>query len=116
MKLMTTRFVLLLFSVMLFLNSCSFSDKPYTPLVHHVQIRNMVFEPSRITVHKGDTVIWTNLDIVAHDVTEEKTKSWTSSPISIGKSWKMAVSESVDYYCSIHVVMKGKIIVENRPN
>ena len=29
-------------------------------------------------VQKGDTVVWINHDIVAHDVTEETGKAWTS--------------------------------------
>jgi plastocyanin len=72
----------------------------------------MKFVPADITVHKGDTVIWINKDMVAHDVTEETAKAWTSSPISFGGSWKMEVTEEADYYCSIHAVMKGKLKLE----
>ena len=102
---------LYLFSSMIVLHACSSAtDKPI-PQVHHVQIKSMKFEPAEITVNRGDTIVWTNLDIVSHDVTEEKAKSWTSSPITMGKTWKMAAQESADYYCSMHVVMKGKIVV-----
>lgn len=110
---MTSRLTVLLLITALSFSSCSSSERQYTPVVHQIQIRNMSFEPSQIRIHKGDTVIWTNRDMVTHDVTEEKNKSWSSSPIPIGKSWKAAFSESADYFCSIHVVMKGKIIVEN---
>ena len=100
----------LLFTVLI-LTGCSSATDKYIPRLHHVQIKNMKFEPAQITVAKGDTIVWTNLDIVSHDVTEEKTKAWTSAPITMGKTWKMAAQESADYYCSIHIVMKGKIIV-----
>jgi len=77
---------------------------------HVVEIKGMKFLPEEITVTKGDTIEWINKDITTHDVTEEPTKAWTSKPIASGKSWRMTVKESTDYFCSIHVVMKGKII------
>jgi plastocyanin len=82
------------------------------PQIQHVSITGMKFIPEVITVSKGDTIIFTNNDIVDHDVTEEKSKAWTSSVIHSGKSWRMVATESADYFCSIHVVMKGKIVVE----
>jgi plastocyanin len=80
--------------------------------VYNVDINKMQFQPAELTVQKGDTVIWTNHDIVAHDVTAEKSKLWTSGPLAPGKSWSLVVTESADYYCSIHVVMKGKLVVQ----
>ena len=81
------------------------------PQVHTVTIKGMQYQPAELTVNKGDKVIWINHDPVKHDVTEEPGKAWTSSPIEPGDSWHMVVTENVDYYCSLHVVMKGKIIV-----
>ncbi|HUH33156.1 MAG TPA: plastocyanin/azurin family copper-binding protein, partial [Daejeonella sp.] len=92
--------------------SCSSEKEKHIPRIHHVQIKNMKFEPAQLIVNKGDSIVWTNLDIVTHDVTEEKTKAWTSAPITMGKTWKMEAAKSADYFCSIHIVMKGKIIVE----
>lgn len=80
--------------------------------VYYVEIKQMQFLPAVITLQKGDTVVWTNQDIVAHDVTEEKNKLWTSGPLATGQSWSLVVTESADYYCSIHVVMKGKLVVQ----
>lgn len=71
----------------------------------------MKFQPAELVVQKGDTIVWINRDLVAHDVTEVPDKTWTSSPIPPGKSWSLVVSQSADYYCSIHVVMKGKILM-----
>lgn len=81
------------------------------PKTYTVEIKDMKFVPENITVNKGDTIIWINKDIVPHDVTEEKSKAWTSSIIPADGSWKMVATEAADYYCSIHVVMKGKIAV-----
>lgn len=71
----------------------------------------MKFQPAELVVQKGDTIVWINRDLVAHDVTEVPDKTWTSSPIPPGKSWSLVVSQSADYYCSVHVVMKGKILM-----
>lgn len=77
-----------------------------------VEISDMKFLPPVLTVHKGDTVIWINRDMVPHCVTEEDSKAWTSLPIPAGASWKMAVTQNSNYYCAIHMVMKGKIVIE----
>jgi plastocyanin len=79
---------------------------------HSIEIRQMMFVPEKMTVHKGDTIAWINNDIVLHDITEEKKKEWSSGPVAVGATWQKVVDKSYDYYCSIHVVMKGKIIVE----
>jgi plastocyanin len=80
--------------------------------VHVVEIRQMKFQPREIKVHKGETVVWVNKDITDHDVTELKTREWTSSTLPAGASWTLVVTESADYYCNLHQVMRGKIIVE----
>lgn len=97
--------------LLLFLwSSCS--STPESPKVHTVEISNMKFIPDNITVKKGDTIQWVNKDMVAHDVTEEETKAWSSSLLPPNKSWKMEVNYESNYFCSIHAVMKGKIKIE----
>jgi plastocyanin len=87
------------------------SQKP-VPEIHTIEIENMQFQPAIVTVRIGDTIVWINKDIVAHCVTGLESNAWTSSKIPKGSSWKMVVSNSTDYYCAIHQVMKGKIVVE----
>jgi plastocyanin len=77
-----------------------------------IEIRQMKFDPAELTVKRGDTVIWINNGITAHDVTEQPGNEWTSSSLAVGSSWQMIATRSADYYCSIHVVMKGKLIVK----
>ena len=84
------------------------ADKPKT---HTVEIKDMMFQPASLVVHAGDTVVWINKDIVAHDVTQDN-KTWASPPLAGAASWKKVITTSASYYCSIHVVMKGKVIVE----
>ena len=107
----------------LFLNGCSSppkenntpaqipEEKP-APSLYIVQIEQMKFFPSDISVNAGDTIMWVNNDMVAHDITEEKNKSWSSSLLQPGKSWKLVVKEGAGYYCSIHVVMKGSFKIK----
>lgn len=80
--------------------------------IHVVRIEQMLFKPAVLKVKKGDKVVFDNQDLVPHDVTEQKSKKWFSGPLEPGKSWNLIVTESADYYCTIHQVMKGQIIVD----
>ena len=92
------------------LQTDSIEQESYKPRTHIVEIKDMKFQPENLQVHKGDTVIWINKDIVAHDVTAVN-KAWNSPPLLSDTSWKKAITQSDSYYCSIHVVMKGKVTV-----
>ncbi len=78
---------------------------------HIVEICQMKFVPPDLTVSRGDTVEWINKDITNHCVTEERSKAWNSPAIVSGKSWKKIILSSANYYCSIHLVMKGTITI-----
>jgi len=80
--------------------------------VHTVEIKDMKFVPDSLVVKKGDEVVFVNRDLVNHCVTEEKTKAWTSGPLPSGGSYLIVAKKSSNYFCAIHVVMKGKIIVQ----
>ena len=97
--------------ILLFL-SCSPSPEKNRSEVFTIEIRQMQFHPAELKVKKGDTVVFINRDFITHDVTEQLDKSWTSAPLTSGKSWSMVVTGTVDYYCSIHPVMKGRLIEE----
>lgn len=79
---------------------------------HKVIIEGMEFHPAELVINKGDKVVWENKGIVEHDITQFPGQEWTSSQFQPGKSWSRTFDESVDYYCSIHPTMKGKIIVK----
>lgn len=78
---------------------------------HVVTIENMKFNPATITVNKGDNVTFINKDIVAHNATEVQ-NTWASPMLQTGQSWTFNPEKTADYYCTVHVVMKGKIIVK----
>jgi len=74
-----------------------------------VEINKMKFIPDQLAVHKGDTVVWVNNDLTNHCITQNS-KGWTSSIIEPGKFWKKVITKNEDYFCAIHVVMKGKVL------
>ena len=76
-----------------------------------VTIENMKFNPATINVKKGDQVTFINKDIVEHNATEVN-KAWASPMLQTGQSWTFTPEKTSDYYCTIHLVMIGKIIVK----
>lgn len=88
------------------------SPAPHTKPHHKVRIKQMKFVPDSITVNIGDSITFINKDVVSHDVTEEKSKKWTSKTLKRGETWSMIASEDVNYFCSLHVIMKGKIRIK----
>ena len=84
------------------------------PVVHTVEIVQMKFVPEVVNIKSGDTVVWVNRDIVQHDVTGINGSVWTSSPMAAGASWKRLFDKSQQYHCSLHVVMRGKVIVDGK--
>lgn len=87
------------------------SDQVILTKTDTVEIKAMAFNPAEITVNKGDTILFINNDIVNHDVTEIN-KAWTSGTLQPGDSWSKVFTESADYFCSLHLVMKGKVLVK----
>ena len=81
------------------------------PKVHKIEIRQMQFVPAMLEVQRGDTVIFTNKDIVVHDATARSGKAWKSPALVPGDSWRLVIDKSADYFCSFHPVMKGRIVV-----
>lgn len=83
------------------------------PTTVTVTIKQMKFQPEKIEISKGDTVIWVNQDLVAHNVAEQDGTIILSDTIAPNASWKMVPTKSFNYICSIHPTMKGEIeIVE----
>lgn len=82
------------------------------PKTHVVTIQQMKFDPAHITVQKGDIIKWINKDFVPHDVTESN-KKWNSNVLNQDDTFSRTVTKSFEYFCSIHVVMKGSVSVKN---
>ena len=82
------------------------------PRAYTVKMQNFGFTPAELTVARGDTVVWSNLDIVPHSATA-RNSAWDSKAIEANGSWRFATRDAgrYDYYCVFHPTMKGTIIV-----
>jgi plastocyanin len=80
---------------------------------HAVRIEGMKFVPERVEVAAGDTIVWTNQDIVPHTVTAAEAKV-ESGELQTGKSFKFVARKKgeMSYICRLHPVMKGVLIVK----
>lgn len=78
-----------------------------------VSIKDSAFNPKSVTVLKGDTVRWTNLDSTAHTITGS---TFDSGTLQEGESYDFpcANAGTYEYHCSIHPSMKGTVIVEEK--
>ena len=81
---------------------------------YNVEIQNFAFNPSQITIKKGETVIWTNKDSTPHTVLSDSGNEINSGSLSNGQTYSHTFNQAgtFEYYCSIHPYMKAKIIVE----
>jgi amicyanin len=76
-----------------------------------VNIKDFQYQPSTVTISRGDTVTWTNMDNVLHDV---DFKGPGSPELKKGETYSKTFNDagSFDYLCSIHPGMKGRVIVK----
>lgn len=78
-----------------------------------VTIDNFSFSPKEITVAKGTTVTWTNHDDVPHTVVSGD-KKFKSKALDTDEKFSFTFTDSgtYAYFCSVHPVMTGKVIVK----
>lgn len=83
------------------------------PATHTVVIENMRFNPDKLTVKRGDRVVWVNRDLFPHTATANA-KTFDSGDLPAGKSWTYLAAASGDYtyMCIYHPGMQGTLIVQ----
>jgi plastocyanin len=83
------------------------------PHRHIVEIQGMAFHPEVLEVERGDTVVWINRDIVPHSATASRKPGWNTGPLLQGKSGQYVANRRGEdsYFCELHTVMLGKLIV-----
>lgn len=79
---------------------------------HTVTIEGMQFNPSALTVHQGDRIVWVNKDLFPHTVTATD-KAFDSGSIEADASWSYVATRrgAYPYGCTLHPTMKGSITV-----
>ena len=78
-----------------------------------VEIRDMHFEPAELTISAGTTVTWHNEDKSPHTVTD-RGRVFRSSALDTGDgfSYTFAAPGEFSYFCTLHPMMVGKIVVK----
>lgn len=91
--------------------SASASTKVQT---QQIEIRNFAFAPARLTVPAGTRVVWTNQDEEPHVITSAGSLFASSKGLDTSDSYAVTFSKpgTYAYYCSIHPMMVGTIIVQ----
>jgi plastocyanin len=83
------------------------TEKPNTVL-----IKGFAFDPATITIAKGITVTWMNMDSAPHTVVATG-NAFISETLNNGRSFMHTFNETgtFEYKCGIHPNMIGKVIV-----
>lgn len=82
---------------------------------HHVEIRSFEFVPEHLSVKVGDTIVWTNFDIVPHTATADDL-SWDTETLEQNTSGRITVVEGMtaDHFCGFHPHMKARLQIETQ--
>jgi len=95
-----------LLSIALLASPAFASDKSVT-------IDNFTFNPQRLTIKAGTTVIWTNQDDIPHTVASTS-KAFKSKVLDTDDKFSFTFTTPGEYayFCSLHPHMTGTIVVE----
>lgn len=83
------------------------------PKHYDVAIQGVAFVPATLEIEQGDTVVWTNQDIVPHTATSGRKGGWDTGPLAHGERGRYVADRKGEepYACLLHPVMIGKLIV-----
>lgn len=103
--------------------SASAEESEKTSVVHEIHIPkgSDKFDPAMVKIKVGETVTWINDDERGHPIASipgkgTNDKELFSPPIPPGKSWSHAFTKAGEYpyFCYIHYVMMGAVIVDEQ--
>jgi plastocyanin len=75
-----------------------------------VSMENIAFSPGTLTVRPGTEVLFENRDVAPHTVTASAA-GVDSGTINPGRSFRLVVSQPLEYVCTIHPSMRAKILL-----
>jgi plastocyanin len=80
-----------------------------------ISIDNFTFTPATITIEPGTTVHWVNRDDIPHMVVA-KSLAFKSQALDTDDSFSHQFHEVgvIEYFCSLHPHMTGKVIVHGK--
>lgn len=78
-----------------------------------VEIFNNRFGPASLRVRVGTAVVWANYDAVPHDV-KAADRSFESGNLPLLGRYVVTFTKpgEVDYFCAVHLEMRGRVIVD----
>jgi amicyanin len=78
-----------------------------------ITIDNFSFTPKEITVAAGTTITWVNHDDVPHTVVNTE-KKFKSKALDTDDQFSFTFTDAgtYSYFCSVHPIMTGKVIVK----
>jgi len=78
-----------------------------------ISIDNFTFSPSEITIAAGTIVRWLNRDDIPHTIVE-KSLSFRSKALDTDDTFSHQFNDTgeVDYFCSLHPHMTGRVVVK----
>jgi plastocyanin len=81
---------------------------------YQVSIRNFAFAPTTITVPAGAHIVWTNRDEEPHLIVSTNGAFKASKALDTDDSFETVLEKpgTYAYYCGIHPMMVGKIVVK----
>ena len=84
-----------------------------TTTTAHLTIENYAFKTPTVTVAAGTDVVWKNLDDDPHTVTATD-GSFDSKGLAQGDTFthRFAKAGTYRYYCKVHPMMRGTIVVK----
>ena len=90
------------------------ASPPNGTKVYQIAIRDFAFEPKTLTVPVGASVKWVNQDEEPHVITSAGKQFTSSKALDTGDTHAVTFSKpgTYAYYCSIHPMMVGTIIVQ----
>lgn len=86
-----------------------------TPPPTRVTIDNFRFSPAEITVQRGATVTWVNVDDAPHTATSKPgTPAFDSGPLDTDAAFSFTFKTpgTYRYYCKIHPHMTATVVVK----
>lgn len=92
--------------------SAAAAPKPSIKL-HRVAIRNLKYEPAKITIKVGEAIQWVNEDDHDHTVVA-KDESFESDNLGRDDAFRRVFTKpgKFEYFCRYHPRMKGTVTVE----
>jgi plastocyanin len=88
----------------------------HQPTTYQVEIRGMQYVPAELSVAVGDTIVWTNRDVLPHTVTSgiPAPATFDSKEIGATKQWTLTVTAAGEYSyaCTYHPTMHGTLRVQ----